>query len=111
MPLMRWRVVCTFGDTIASFSPMRALSRVLFPALGLPNMETNPDFMVYMPKTARHWRAGPQSYKKRTSLRSWLWLRRVGSNHRPSGYEPDELPLLYFAMWRAKVRGFRFIAK
>jgi hypothetical protein len=30
-------------------------------------------------------------------------LRRVGSNHRPSGYEPDELPLLYFAMWRAKV--------
>ena len=22
-------------------------------------------------------------------------LRRVDSNHRPSGYEPDELPLLY----------------
>jgi hypothetical protein len=30
----------------------------------------------------------------------------VGSNHRPSGYEPDELPLLYFAMWTAKVRAF-----
>ncbi len=26
-------------------------------------------------------------------------LRRLGSNQRPSGYEPDELPLLYFAMW------------
>ena len=31
-------------------------------------------------------------------------LRRGGSNSRPSGYEPDELPLLYFAMWGAKVR-------
>ncbi len=30
-------------------------------------------------------------------------LRREGSNLRPSGYEPDELPLLYFAMWVAKV--------
>jgi hypothetical protein len=38
-------------------------------------------------------------------------LRRVGSNHRPSGYEPDELPLLYFAMWRAKVRPFHFSTK
>src|SRR5882757_5222598 len=38
-------------------------------------------------------------------------LRRVGSNHRPSGYEPDELPLLYFAMWTAKLRGIRFTAK
>jgi hypothetical protein len=25
-------------------------------------------------------------------------LRREGSNLRPSGYEPDELPLLYFAI-------------
>ena len=32
-------------------------------------------------------------------------LRREGSNLRPSGYEPDELPLLYFAMWDAKVSG------
>ena len=38
-------------------------------------------------------------------------LRRVGSNHRPSGYEPDELPLLYFAMWGAKVRVINFAAK
>jgi hypothetical protein len=30
-------------------------------------------------------------------------LRRLGSNQRPSGYEPDELPLLYFAMWIAKL--------
>ena len=33
----------------------------------------------------------------------FLTLRRLGSNQRPSGYEPDELPLLYFAMYR-----FRF---
>ena len=30
-------------------------------------------------------------------------LRRGGSNSRPSGYEPDELPLLYFAIWAAKI--------
>ncbi len=30
-------------------------------------------------------------------------LRRGGSNSRPLGYEPNELPLLYFAMWKAKV--------
>jgi GTP-binding protein Era len=30
-------------------------------------------------------------------------LRGGGSNSRPSGYEPDELPLLYLAMWSAKV--------
>ncbi len=31
-------------------------------------------------------------------------LRGKGSNLRPSGYEPDELPLLYLAMyWGAKV--------
>ena len=29
-----------------------------------------------------------------------LLLRRMGSNHRPSGYEPDELPLLYSAIYR-----------
>jgi hypothetical protein len=38
-------------------------------------------------------------------------LRRVGSNHRPSGYEPDELPLLYFAMWTAKLRRISFPTK
>jgi hypothetical protein len=26
-------------------------------------------------------------------------LRRGGSNSRPLGYEPNELPLLYFAIW------------
>ena len=26
------------------------------------------------------------------------WLQRVDLNHRPSGYEPDELPLLYSAI-------------
>jgi hypothetical protein len=36
--------------------------------------------------------------KKRLLLRNLSWLRREGSNLRPSGYEPDELPLLYFAI-------------
>ena len=40
-----------------------------------------------------------------------LLLRRGGSNSRPSGYEPDELPLLYFAMWGAKVRVDDFLSK
>jgi enterochelin esterase-like enzyme len=38
-------------------------------------------------------------------------LRREGSNLRPSGYEPDELPLLYFAMWGANLRRNSFAAK
>src|ERR1700737_4953271 len=38
-------------------------------------------------------------------------LRRGGSNSRPSGYEPDELPLLYFAMWGANIRAGGLPAK
>jgi hypothetical protein len=38
-------------------------------------------------------------------------LRREGSNLRPSGYEPDELPLLYFAIWIANVQVYRLCAK
>jgi hypothetical protein len=34
-------------DTMASFSPINALRRVLFPALGFPNMLTNPDFTLF----------------------------------------------------------------
>src|SRR6186713_1545678 len=40
-----------------------------------------------------------------------MLLRRGGSNSRPSGYEPDELPLLYFAMWSAKVRVDALLSK
>ena len=43
--LIRCLVVCTLGDTIASFSPINALSKVLFPALGLPKILTNPVFI------------------------------------------------------------------
>ena len=42
---MRCRVVCTLEETIASFSPTKAFSKVLLPAFGLPNMFTKPDFM------------------------------------------------------------------
>ena len=34
----------------------------------------------------------------RKGTRDFFLLRRAGSNHRPSGYEPDELPLLYSAI-------------
>ena len=40
-------------ETIASFSPIRALSKVLLPALGFPNMLTNPDFMNVIIKGCR----------------------------------------------------------
>jgi hypothetical protein len=45
----------------------------------------------------------PENKKTSADDLAEVWLRRVGSNHRPSGYEPDELPLLYFAMWTAKL--------
>ena len=31
------------------------------------------------------------------------WLQRVDLNHRPSGYEPDELPLLYSAIQEVRI--------
>ena len=45
MAFMRCLVVCTLCDTIAIFSPISVLSKVLLPALGLPNMFTKPDFI------------------------------------------------------------------
>ena len=36
--------------------------------------------------------------KTHINVGSLVVLRREGSNLRPSGYEPDELPLLYFAI-------------
>ena len=47
-------------------------------------------------------RFAPAMNKKRGQFLS-PWLRRGGSNSRPSGYEPDELPLLYFAIWSANI--------
>ena len=41
-------------------------------------------------------------YQKRNSSTErcccFFWLRRIDSNYRPSGYEPDELPLLHSAI-------------
>ena len=53
IPLIRWRVVWTLGDTMASFSPIRAFNRVLLPAFGLPNMLTNPDFTIVKISTGK----------------------------------------------------------
>lgn len=40
---MRFRVVCGLGETIASFSPTRAFSKVDLPAFGRPRMQTKPE--------------------------------------------------------------------
>ena len=45
------------------------------------------------------------SIKKPTFYVGFFSLRREGSNLRPSGYEPDELPLLYFAMCGVQMYG------
>ena len=37
--------------------------------------------------------------EKKPLASGFFLLRRAGSNHRPSGYEPDELPLLYSAIY------------
>ena len=56
-PAMRLRVVCGLAETMATFSPMRAFSSVLLPALGRPRMATNPDFKGEMLLTSlRHFR-------------------------------------------------------
>ena len=43
-PVMRVRVVCGRGDTMATFSPSRAFSRLLLPTLGRPTIAINSDF-------------------------------------------------------------------
>ncbi len=74
-------------------------------------MLTNPTFMVvFAPNPGKGKKNGSLLIEKGPLSRS-LVLRRVGSNHRPSGYEPDELPLLYFAMWTAKLLGINFPTK
>src|SRR5215472_18631311 len=40
---MRFRVVCGFGEMMASFSPTSALSSVDLPALGRPRIATKPE--------------------------------------------------------------------
>src|SRR5262249_61274266 len=42
MPVMRLRVVCGFGDTMATFWPSRRLSSVDFPTLGRPARAMKP---------------------------------------------------------------------
>src|SRR5258708_36653720 len=44
IPRMRLRVVCGFGEMMASFSPTSAFSSVLLPALGRPRIQTNPEW-------------------------------------------------------------------
>src|SRR5258708_26676148 len=44
IPRMRLRVVCGFGEMMASFSPTSAFSSVLLTALGRPRIQTNPEW-------------------------------------------------------------------
>src|SRR5690625_6859076 len=39
---MRWRVVCTLGDTMLTFPPTKVLSRVDLPTFGLPAKAMKP---------------------------------------------------------------------
>ena len=50
-------------------------------------------------------RLNPNNQMKKSPILEDLifLLRSQGSNLGPSGYEPDELPLLYFAIWSAKI--------
>ena len=53
------------------------------------------------PQACQYRAAGLQILKKPLPEREWLFAlwRRLDSNQRPPGYEPDELPLLYSAMF------------
>ena len=42
MPITRMRVVCTLGETMLTFEPTSALTRVDLPALGAPTMAAKP---------------------------------------------------------------------
>ena len=44
---MRFRVVCGFEVTIATFCPTRRFSSVDFPAFGRPTIATNPDRKLF----------------------------------------------------------------
>ena len=47
MPVMRFRVVWGLLETMATFSPSMALSRVDFPTLGRPTMAIKPVFFIF----------------------------------------------------------------
>lgn len=48
IPLILLRVVCGFGETMASLVPMSALNNVDLPTLGRPSMLTEPVLEVVL---------------------------------------------------------------
>jgi hypothetical protein len=63
---------------MASFSPMSALSKVLLPALGLPNMLTKPAFMPFPDPERERCLAkegGSQSMPAVRQLFRKIWIR------------------------------------
>src|ERR1700674_5046444 len=63
IPVMRLRVVCGRGDTIASFSPTRRLSSVDLPEFGRPTREAKPARMRSMGSSGMQ-QALPQSCRE-----------------------------------------------
>ncbi len=87
-PMMRLRVVCGLAVTMATFSPVSALSSVLLPTLGRPRMATNPDFTCAM-RLLNEWYKGTAKLAGLAGLAELgcCELRTTNSELRTTNYE------------------------
>ncbi len=68
---------------MASFSPMSALSSVLLPALGFPNIFTKPDFMYYDVKAVAE-KSLTTAYKEVMMEEVIKFISRIAKNKKGS---------------------------
>src|SRR5690625_889755 len=69
---MRWRVVCTLGDTMLTFPPTKVLSRVDLPTFGLPAKAMKPQHV-----------SGSGFIQRFQETRSRILLRTAAAAPRP----------------------------